>query len=287
MPASSRRGNRSSERFGGAWRCIRGPNTTRAVAIVARYSSASGGGDACMAVPGLGTKFWTMTSCTWRYFRSRSRMARRDSARSRRVSPIPTRIPVVNGIDRRPASSMVRRRTAGTLSGEPKCGPPFAESLSEDVSSIIPIDALTCFRRAMSSHDMTPGLRRGSLGERAVVAVVPAQHRERDEHLPRVRDAPAVAHLAVPRRQPQELLELLTARGEQRGHLVHRYGLAGLGARQGPAHRLGGRVGHDARSLLRVLRYPGLIPGDRAPFAARPVGCGPMNVVALAGGIGA
>src|SRR6266511_480319 len=57
--------------------------------------------------------------------------------------------------------------------------------------------------------------------------------------------------------------------------------------RQGPAHRLGGRVGHDARSLLRVLRYPGLIPGDRAPFAARPVGCGPMNVVALAGGIGA
>ena len=80
-----------------------------------------------------------------------SRIANKDSARSRAVSPMPMRIPVVNGIASRPASSIVRNRTAGTLSGEPKCGPPRADNRSEDVSSIMPIEALTCFRRAISS----------------------------------------------------------------------------------------------------------------------------------------
>jgi hypothetical protein len=75
---------------------------------------------------------------------------------------MPTRIPVVNGIDRRPASSMVRRRTAGSLSGLPKCAPPFPVRRVEVDSSMRPIDAPTCRRRAMSSHDMTPGLRCGS-----------------------------------------------------------------------------------------------------------------------------
>ena len=88
-------------------------------------------------------------------------MANSDSARSLGVSPIPTRIPVVNGIDRRPASSIVRSLTSGTLSGDPKWGPPFALSRSEDVSSMIPMDALTCFNRAMSSQLMTPGFRWG------------------------------------------------------------------------------------------------------------------------------
>ena len=58
---------------------------------------------------------------------------------------------MVNGTASRPASSIVRSRTAGTLSGEPKCGPPFADSRSHEVSSIMPIEALTCFRRAISS----------------------------------------------------------------------------------------------------------------------------------------
>ena len=84
-----------------------------------------------------------------------------DSARSREVSPIPTRMPVVNGIARRPASAIVRIRTAGTLSGELKWGIPRPPSRSLEVSSMMPIDAEACFSRAISSYDMTPGFRCG------------------------------------------------------------------------------------------------------------------------------
>ena len=57
----------------------------------------------------------------------------------------------MNGIASRPASSIVRSRTAGTLSGEPWCTPPRSDNRSLDVSSMIPIEALTCFSRASSS----------------------------------------------------------------------------------------------------------------------------------------
>ena len=46
-------------------------------------------------------------------------MASSDSMRSRRVSPIPMRIPVVNGTASAPARSRVASLTAGSLSGEP------------------------------------------------------------------------------------------------------------------------------------------------------------------------
>jgi hypothetical protein len=48
-----------------------------------------------------------------------------------RVSPMPIRMPVVNGTraPRRPPS--VASRTAGTLSGEPWCGPPFSQSAAD------------------------------------------------------------------------------------------------------------------------------------------------------------
>ncbi len=64
---------------------------------------------------------------------------------------MPTKIPVVNGMASRPASSIVRSLTAGNLSGEPKWGPPRWERRSDDVSSMIPIDALTCLSLASSS----------------------------------------------------------------------------------------------------------------------------------------
>ena len=51
-------------------------------------------------------------------------IARIASTRSRRDSPMPTRIPVVNGIASSPAASMVASRTAASLSGERQCGPP-------------------------------------------------------------------------------------------------------------------------------------------------------------------
>ena len=121
------------------------------MATAARNSSSSGSGAPAMAVPGFARKFWTMTSWMCPYRRWSSRIANSETARSRASSPIPTKMPVVNGIASRPASSIVRSRTAGCLSGDPKCGPPFAESRSDDVSSINPIDALTCFSRASSS----------------------------------------------------------------------------------------------------------------------------------------
>ncbi len=76
---------------------------------------------------------------------------------------MPTRMPVVNGTDSRPASSSTRSRTAGSLSGEPKWASPFSVNSRVDVvSSIIPIDGATGLSRFISSHDMTPGLRCGS-----------------------------------------------------------------------------------------------------------------------------
>ena len=115
-----------------------------------------------MRVPGLARKFCTITSCRWPC-RSCS-VAQRSSAsiRSARVSPIPIRIPLVNGIRSSPASPIVSRRRAGTLSGEAQCGPPFAESRSEAVSSMIPIEAETGRSATSSSRVITPGLRCGS-----------------------------------------------------------------------------------------------------------------------------
>ena len=95
--------------------------------------------------------------------------ARRDGspgccrARSWASSPMPTRMPVVNGTPTRPASSSTRSRTAGSLSGEPKWAcPGSVNSRVEVVSSIIPSDGATGFSRCRSDHVMTPGLRCGS-----------------------------------------------------------------------------------------------------------------------------
>ena len=72
-----------------------------------------------IAVSGLARKFCTMTSWMWPYSRAIRRIACSDSARSARVSPMPIRMPVVNGTPTRPASASTRSRTAGSLSGEP------------------------------------------------------------------------------------------------------------------------------------------------------------------------
>jgi hypothetical protein len=145
------------DRLGGACTCTVGPSSTRAVATAASMSSNDGSGWAFIAVSGLARKFWTMTSCRCPYFRCCSRSARIVSARSSGVSPIPISNPEVNGIDSRPASSMVRSRTTGSLSGEFQCALPFSNSRVEVDSSIIPIDADTGLRVAMSVHDITPG----------------------------------------------------------------------------------------------------------------------------------
>ena len=68
----------------------------------------------------------------------------------------------MNGIRSSPARSIVSSRRAGTLSGEAQCGPPFSESRSETVSSMIPIEAETGRSAASSSRLITPGFRCGS-----------------------------------------------------------------------------------------------------------------------------
>ena len=60
-----------------------------------------------------------ITSWMWPNAFCDLRIAMIDSARSRKFSPMPTRIPVVKGMFSRPASVRVRSRTAGSLSGLP------------------------------------------------------------------------------------------------------------------------------------------------------------------------
>ena len=87
--------------------------------MVQRWSSSEGSGTAAIGVPGFARKFCTITSWMWPCRSSRSRMASSDSTRSRRVSPIPMRIPVVNGTASSPARASVASLTSGSLSGEP------------------------------------------------------------------------------------------------------------------------------------------------------------------------
>ncbi len=69
----------------------------------------------------------------------------------------------MKGTLERPASSSTRSRTAGSLSGEPWCGPPgSAHRRVAVVSSIMPMEGATGLSRWRSVHDMTPGLRWGS-----------------------------------------------------------------------------------------------------------------------------
>lgn len=76
---------------------------------------------------------------------------------------MPISTPVVKGTLERPASSRTRSRTAGSLSGEPWCGPPGSDHRRVAVvSSIIPIDGATGLSRWSSDQDSTPGLRWGS-----------------------------------------------------------------------------------------------------------------------------
>ncbi len=81
----------------------------------------------------------------------------------------------MNGIASRPASAIVRSRTAGTLSGERWCGPPSADRRSDVVSSISPIEALTCLSRARSSYPITPGFRCGSRPVSSITRIATAR----------------------------------------------------------------------------------------------------------------
>ena len=110
---------------------------------LARRSSADAGRSSAGSPPGCG----------------RSGRAARPALRATRpapprVSPIPTRIPLVNGIFSSPAASIVARRRAGCLVGEPAWT--VSISRSEADSSISPWEAVTSRSRARSSRSRTP-----------------------------------------------------------------------------------------------------------------------------------
>ena len=119
MPASSSRA-KSSVRFGGACSATSGGRISRATAIVQSSSSSGGSGASAIRVPALARKFWTITSWTCG---PAAAIASSASIRSSRVSPIPIRIPVVNGTRASPASRSVSRRAAGQLVGRAEVRP--------------------------------------------------------------------------------------------------------------------------------------------------------------------
>ena len=72
--------------------------------------------------------------------------------RSSGDSPMPTRIPLVNGIFSSPAARIVSSRTAGCFVGEPWCT--TRSGLTD--SSISPCEAVTSRSRARSSFEIAP-----------------------------------------------------------------------------------------------------------------------------------
>ena len=97
-----------------------GPSTIRATAIAARYSSRPASAAARIAVSGLARKFWTITSWIAPYCRAVRRIANSDSARSASVSPMPTRMPVVNGIVHAPGVLQHPQPDRRVLVGRPE-----------------------------------------------------------------------------------------------------------------------------------------------------------------------
>ena len=255
-------------RFGGAWMRMRGPSTQPRDGDVAARSSELGVGHAGHRGVGLGPEVLDDDLLHAAVAPGR-RGAARTSTRPARpsVSPMPIRMPVVNGTFERPASSSTRSRTAGSLSGEPKCAPCGSSNSRRDVvSSIMPIDGATGLSRCSSAQRHHAGVQvrqqagllehqdrhRPDVGERRVVAV-------RVE--PLARRGPAVLGpvaegeqrlLAAQRRALRGDREHLVRRQERRRHPVRRRGeravVAAVAAQPGQRDEHLARVGDDARA---------------------------------------
>ncbi len=271
----------ASVRFGGACTCIAPPSTRRASAMAWSRSSGGQGGASCIFVPGLGRKFWTITSCTcpWRSCDAPNREQRvepllgrlaeadEDAGRERDagaaggfergeaagrglvgravvraaglVEPVGERLqhhplrradgpePLELGLaecpgvgvgeqsgllEHRPARRLEvvdRRRVA--VGGEPLRGDRVAvlRPLAEGEQRLVAPErgAGPGDRQHLVDRQVRVVEARGRLGERAVAAPVPAQHRERDEDLRRVGDPVAVVLVPEPARGGDELVQ--------------------------------------------------------------------------------
>ena len=83
----------------------------------ASHVPAVGSGVPAMGIPSLARKFCTITSWMWPWVRCRSAMAKSASTRSSGVSPMPSRMPVVNGMRSSPASRDHRQTARRLLVG--------------------------------------------------------------------------------------------------------------------------------------------------------------------------
>ncbi len=158
MPASIRT-PKSSVRLGGAWRWTsarqdqarRGDGPEIVVARALPDAAAS------PCVPSAGSS-GRSPPARGRGGDGSRRSLPAPASRSARVSPMPTRIPVVKGIDSSPAASSVAKRRAGALSGAPRC----ASRSSATDSIIMPWLGLTGRSGANSSACSAPALACGS-----------------------------------------------------------------------------------------------------------------------------
>ena len=223
-----------------------------------------------MRVSGLARKFWMITSPMWPCSSSSAFSASRASRRSARVSPMPIRIPLVNGIASSPASRIVSSRTAGTLSGDAQCGPPFSDSRSETVSSMIPIDADTG-RSSSSSrpahHARVQVRQQPGLVEHAAGAVREVLDRRREAELRELlaRDAVAQLRLVAEREQRLRAAGGCSGAGDLE-HLVDRQERALTAARRSRERAVAADIAAQRRQRDEDL---GRVR-DEAPAAQRP-----------------
>ena len=141
---------------------IAGPITRRAIAQAVISSARPGSPAAAIGVSGLGAEVLDddLLDVAVRLVQVAQREQRLDPLA--RVSPIPIRIPEVNGIRSSPARRIIARRVAGRLSGACSWGPPGPQSRSETDSSIIPWLAETSRSSASSRRPRMPAFGWGS-----------------------------------------------------------------------------------------------------------------------------
>ena len=124
---------------------------------------ATGAGTSAIRVPGLGRKFWMMISwiCPWASCRSRN--ASSASIRSHRVSPMPMRMPVVNGTPLLARHADAREPRHRILVGRAIMRPsPLARGARAALSSITPCEIETLRSAARSDASSRPGLTCGN-----------------------------------------------------------------------------------------------------------------------------
>ena len=197
-----------------------------------RNSSGGQGGAACIAVPGFGRKFWTITSCTWPWRRCAAAMASSASMRSATVSPMPTRIPVVNGICSSP----------GGLEG----GQPPGRGLVGRAAVAVEVVAERLDHHPLAGRDGAqrgPG-RRSIEGAGVGVGEQPGLVEHERGHRRQVLDRRRVAVLVEPR--PGHRVAVLRALAEREQRLVAAGGRARPGRCAAPARA--SRYGDSSRA---------------------------------------